>query len=236
MPKQSDVIPEEPVYAFFDFYAMYELYLRVGGYRDIGYEKYDTFVCERAYNLIKEKYEEVVDTFFRRIYDALEESVAAEIRHFPRRCSHCIALNEFYPQLREKSGFSNDHFDEAKKHPEKHPEVVWAMFYYPLWSCCYGGKKWAAAAKLLVESRNLKTRHDKVGWCDRVLDLYHNTGHLLNKTEFSCLSDSCVLTKKGKWSKPLNYRAHAKSIMAYVHFMTPSVKRLVIPQARLLSV
>lgn len=219
---------------FFDFYAMYELYLRVGGFREEGYPGYPVFVNERVYRKIVEKYEEVVDTFYAAVYDALVLSIAGEIEHFPSRCVGCCAPNEpkFYANIKKKSGVTPAMIDKAKNDVEAYPEVVYVLFSVPPWQCSYGGKRWAEAAKLLVDSKKIKTRHEKVGWCDQVLDLHHNTGHLLNKTDFAALSrDYLPRTRK----KALNFRAKAKSVLEYVPYLSPSVRRLVIPQARKLD-
>jgi hypothetical protein len=220
---------------FFDFYAMYELYLRVGGFREEGYPGYDVFGNEPIFRRIKEKYEEVVDDFYKQILEALELSVAGEIDHFPKRCPECIAPHEprFYDRLCKKAGITRKQIHDCKDDVVTYAEVVYALFSVPKWSAQYGGKKWAEAAKLLIESKTIKTRHEKVAWCDRVLDLQHNTGHLLNKTDFLPLSRD-YLPGSGRY-KALNFRAKARSVMNFVPYLSPSVRNLVIPRARLLD-
>lgn len=220
---------------FFDFYAMYELYMRVGGFREEGYPGYDVFVNEPIYRRIVDKYEQVVDDFYKEIFEALELSVAGEIDHFPQRCPECKAPNEpqFYDKLCRKAGITRKQIQDCKDDVVTYAEVVYALFSVPKWSAQYGGKKWAKAAMLLIESKSLKTRHDKVMWCDRVLDLHHNTGHLLNKTDFAPLSTD-YLPGSGRY-KALNFRAKARSVMQFVPYLSPSVRNLVIPRARLLD-
>ena len=76
---------EKIVSRFFDFYSIYELYLRIGGFREEGYPGYSVFVNERIFDKIKDKYNEIVDTFYEEVREALIESIHSESRHFPRR-------------------------------------------------------------------------------------------------------------------------------------------------------
>ena len=41
---------------FFDFYTIYELYMKVGGLREVGYDNYPVYINERAYEKIKNKF------------------------------------------------------------------------------------------------------------------------------------------------------------------------------------
>ena len=70
---------------FFDFYSIYELYMRVGGLQELGYNC-PVIIRDKQFYLIKEKFTQVVDKFFIDIFKALNESIASELRHFPRRC------------------------------------------------------------------------------------------------------------------------------------------------------
>lgn len=236
MKKQVDL--EEPVVKFFDFYTMYELYLRAGGFREEGYAAYPVFVNERIWNKIVDKYEETVDQFYSMVYEALVTAVGREMRHFPHHCNDYVTGQEqkFYKNLRTKGKITQDEIREAQDDVEKYADVAVKLFSIPQWACSYGGRKWAAAAQMLADSKKLKTRHQKVFWCDKVMDLHHNTGHLLNKTYFRCLSDACIPTKNGKYCNPLNFRAKANSVVKFVPYVSSSVRRLTIPRKRLLEV
>ena len=70
------------------------------------------------------------------------------------------------------------------------------------WNSGYGGRLWGHATAFLHE--NPRTEKQKVLWVDRVLDLYHNNGPLLDKTNFGVLFESH--DELGDYS-PLDFRA-----------------------------
>jgi hypothetical protein len=232
---QCPTFVEREVVTFFDFYAMYELYLRVGGYREIGYNTYDGFVGERAFFLIKEKYEATVDNFYQNIYDALTCSVGDEAYHFPKYCCGYDSRREdkFYKSFQRLTGFTCDQTNEAKCDPSAYLNVLHAMFSVP-WQIMFGGKKWADATEFLINARNIRHTHEKVIWCDRVIDLYHNTGHLLDKTDFYSLSECSIRRPNSLSISPLEFKTYAKSAMEFVPYVSSGVKRLLIPHSRLL--
>jgi len=53
---------------------------------------------------------------------------------------------------------------------------------------------------MLLKAESIKTIVEKIYWIDEVLDLQHNTGFILNKTEFMALFDK----RLGKSSKNKN--------------------------------
>lgn len=216
---------------FFDFYSINELYLRCGGFRDIGYDDYPVFVSHRIEVAIREAYEETVNSFYAEVYAALVASIKSELQHYPCSCSH-DATFKF-----EKLGISKQHIRSAKAHPSVYPELAHMIFTVPKWSAYYGGKKWAKGTQLLLDSKNVKTLSDKVYWIDRVLDLYHNCGHMLNKTKFRVLSEQNITRYPNrKWTTtPLNYRAKARSITDFLRFNSDSIARLVIPRKNILT-
>lgn len=222
---------EPCVIDFFDFYAMYELYMRVGGFREEGYSNYPVFINEDIFQRIKYKYEETVENFYTQIYNALCISISSELVHFPSRCRKGEAA---WGEIIKKTGLTEDQLVEARDNPEDNPEAAFLLFHIPKWSVAYGGKKWASAAKLLVEAKKLKTIHQKVGWCDRVLDLYHNSGHLLNKTDFASLSVKSI-SLSGKGIQPLTLRAKSRSVLQFLPYCSPSVRNLILPRKHLLD-
>jgi len=216
---------------FFDFYSIIELYLRTGGFRDIGYPGYSVFVTQRAEDKIRQAYERIVDSFYARIYTALVESVRSELHHYPGS-----TLDSKEKQIKEMG----INVSQAKKRPGMYPENAHILFTLPRWVSGYGGKKWAGGTALLIEAKKVKTHAEKVYWVDRVLDLYHNCGHMINKTEYRTLSSLSILWKSKTanrtfYSTPLDFRAKAKSIMEYIPHNSIAVKRLVIPQKKLLT-
>lgn len=216
---------------FFDFYSIIELYLRTGGFRDIGYSGYSVFVTQRAEDKIRQAYERTVDSFYEEIYNALVASVRSELHHYP---------GSTLDSKEEKIKGMGINISQTKKHPEKYPEAAHVLFTVPHWTSGYGGGKWAGGTALLIEAKRVKTRSEKVYWIDRVLDLYHNGGHMINKTKYSSLSNNTIKKKSEASGKtfhctPLDFRARAKSIMEYIPHNTTEVQRLVIPQKKLLT-
>lgn len=223
---------------FFDFYSINELYLRCGGFRDVGYDTYPIFVSKRAEDKIKEVYEDVVNKFYDKVYAALVTSVRSELRHFRSNAysptGYHYGVTGLYKFFQDKHGLSREVVENARFHPGVYPEIAYTLFYGVRWESSYGGKKWAKGAKSLIDARSVETTEDKVFWIDSVLDLYHNNGHMLDKTEFCALSEKNVHIG-GHDCKPLNYRARARSIMGFIPFNSSKVANLVIPQKNKLT-
>lgn len=226
---------------FFDFYTMYELYMRAGGFREAGYKHYSVIINQKIWERITSKYEEVVDSFYDELYHALVDAIKQELRHFPSECTsyHDESAGNYistWKMVCIKGNTTIDQLKNVSKNLEKHPEIAVKVFTIPEWDPEFGGRKWAKASQMLVESKKIKTRHEKVLWCDRVLDLYHNSGHLLNKTDFASLSIKCVvLPSSGRLVKPLTLRAKACSILHFISYCSPSVRNLVLPRRHLLD-
>lgn len=96
------------------------------------------------------------------------------------------------------------------------------------WVHAYGGKVWAKACELALESP--QTLKDKILWLDRLFDMQHNTGHLLNKTDFKVLEKKSVAFGRvmGKCLYPikmLNFRYEA-NLKQLSHFSSKKVKGL----------
>jgi hypothetical protein len=211
---------------FFDFYSIYDLYLRCGGYREIGYTNYPVIINQRGFDKIEEKYNDVVNNMYSETYKALVYSIQSELRHFPY-CCHS-SMNHFC----RINNVSKEDVKIVKKDVEKNFCLAYTIFDKGIWDYNYGGKKWAKATKMLIESKNINTIHKKVWWCDRVLDLHHNTGHLLNKTDFNILSKYVIKTRN-RLNTPLDFRATSESVFSFINFISFDIKNLLMPQSKL---
>jgi len=223
---------------FFDFYSINELYLRCGGFRDIGYKEYSVFVSARAEEKIKAAYEEIVNGFYAKVYAALVKSVTSELKHFNSNAyspvGYSFGAYGLYKFYKEKYGLTDEAITLARKLPDVYPEIAHLLFDGVKWSSDYGGKKWAKGTQALIDSKDIKTTEDKLFWTDQVLDLYHNNGHMLNKTMFKALSDKAV-NIDGHNRTPLSFRAGVRSITRFIPFNSPRVAKLVIPQKNKLT-
>jgi len=208
--------------------------MKVGGLREVGYDNYPVYINERAYEKIKNKFNEIVDDFSDKVYEALCHSIKSEVKHFPYECTITNRIRAC-ELIKRKSGYNKEDIFRAQRNPVKYPLATWAIFYFGPWGEGFGGKRWAKAVAEMKKYMSLKSRFQKVYWCDRVLHMQHNTGHLLNKTPFKQLTVVTVRKKSGRDQLVLNFRAKAKSILEFVPYVSSDVKKLVIPQSRLLT-
>jgi hypothetical protein len=226
---------------FFDFYTLNLL---------------DYFAGEKTLNhssraeRITNKYVEVTEEMYAKIRRALTYSIIREFRHFGSETFEPVVCDEAdeklfykYDMLKEMSikydlEFIRNRFDRYLKgelelhdlHIRFDIDLLIYAFSNVDWALKYGGRNWAKAAQLLREEP--KTVHHKQLWIDRVLDLQHNTGHILNKTDFWSLSQpkQChrqFEPRKNKRS-PLNYRRYANSISDLIRYSSSSVRKLAI--------
>lgn len=218
---------------FFDFYAINELYLRCGGFREVGYIKYDVFVPERIFEKIKYSYEEIVETIFQHTVECLSRTTRGELIH--NFYSRVLFQGDYMTPklLLKKEGYNMKIFygDGIIQNANK----AYHLFTEYSWEEPYGGKAWANGAEALMDLKNIETTSDKVYWVDRVMDLYHNTGHILNKTEFSCLENDVYANDPDEDEISfLDFRAECKTIFDFIDYCSDYVRKLIIPRKRLL--
>jgi len=242
LTKKQQLITE-----FFDFYSINELYLRCGGFRDIGYKGYSTFVSARAEEKIKAAYEQVVNNFYKKVYDALVASVKSELRHFRRYAfspvGYADGVSGLYRFFKDTHGLTKEKIDIVRKNPDLYPETAHLLFNGIKWNEDYGGESWAKGTQALIDSQMVKTTEDKVLWIDKVMDLQHNNGHMLDKTDFCALSEDAINLdvnldddlEDSVDTTPLDVRANARNIMVFIPLNSPRVAKLVIPQKNKLT-
>jgi hypothetical protein len=220
---------------FFDFYVINELYLRCGGFRDIGYPNYNVFVPEKIYETIKFQYEYIVELMFNHTVKCLANSIRKElINNFYCEASYEEGGHK-YPMTTEKlledAGhtlkifYGNGIIKNASK--------AHILFSNYIWTRYYGGEAWAKATEELVNLKNVKTTKDKVYWIDRVMHLHHNTGHILNKTRFRCIS-RYYYNNNTCYGTYLDFRATAPTIFDLSKLCSSNIYKLVIPRTRIL--
>lgn len=219
---------------FFDFYALSILRFFAG-------ERTLNHGC-RA-DRIERSYEEVVDLFYEEIRRALHYSVLREFRHFngrttlPRRNKRNARIKRFAElskrlnKLYDYGVGSLDKYLWKESDGESFQNIdlgdIEAGFNDFRWDTLYGGKAWGKAAGFLLQDP--KTTLNKELWIDRVLDLQHNCGHILNKTKFRVLSlRNKVPNPRTKGRRTiLNHRRYAQTIRELSSYGSARTKKLV---------
>lgn len=205
----------KPTRGFFDFYSLNLLNYFAGE---------NSLNFENRRKRINKEYENVVENFYKDILIALAYSVQREFRHYNTQA------NGREKELIKLSAKCKKGLPLLEKQLQEHDlsiipdkEILRKIlrgFESGNWCSSYGGKPWAEGARFLV---NLpKTFDEKVIWIDRVLDLQHNNGHMLNKTKFRSLSEYNYCFK----SNPLDYRKKAKTFSSLLQFSSLKVKSL----------
>jgi hypothetical protein len=229
---------------FFDFYVITAV---------------DTFCGEKTLNhankakRVTQTCKKVVDEMYEIVLESLRYAVTREFRHYHKEVytgkkKKLIVLSR---KIKRLFGLSkNSVFRRSAEIParfksqkrflqfvEKLREVdfesMHGAFDEGYWSHGYGGKKWAKACKMLLELP--LTHQQKVLWIDKVLDLYHNNGHLLNKSMLSVLSKPKTIgtdKQRNRYKTALNYRRYAQTLSELTHFSSEDVRNLFIANKR----
>jgi len=167
--------------AFWDFYALEYLYSWLSRSYGINQKKLD---------YIRELYEKTTYGLFRAACDALERSVRWEIRHaFDHIGTH--------PKKRKEATKQILRIFNLKKVPSRGRmplEMISLVFSLKkTWLSSFGGKSWADATELLIKAKPYLEQYAPDKWSiylDGIFDLEHNTGFVLNKTEFQIISET----------------------------------------------
>jgi hypothetical protein len=189
---------------FWEFYLLEYLYFRLHN---------NPLINGRLKEKINERFEIVTNTFLNLTRDSLERSIRSEMKYVFRVGSSLLfdainteeferewddygtvmgydgvigkrALRNLNKYLKGFGQFKIDRGVSSKTAPIEWGKIA---FKWPGWSSSYCGNNWAQACDTYLESRKVNSQKDKIMWIDRCLDLYHNNGFLLNKTEFAVL-------------------------------------------------
>lgn len=187
------------------------------------------------------------DSFYNKVRDSLHYAVLREFRHIDDYFIYDGDNTKEYDGIYKKYRLT---IRRIEKVVEKHyynqlasdkdiKDVinlkidlvdVYKMFHaHKYWETDFGGKLWAKATEFLL---NLpKNDKEKIVWVDRVLDLYHNSGPLLNKTEFKILFKPKTCGEKLMKRTALNYRRYAKAA-DLAKYSSVSLRKLFIANRR----
>lgn len=206
-------------------------------------------------NRIENRFANLTDSFYKEIRQALQYSVVREFRHF-----HDSVHGDFLKSDSDKYNLSKKIYKKTEKSKrndylenicffnsffnKQNFLIIYDGFKNHHWHAEYGGLLWAQATAFILQNpRNIK---EKELWIDRVLDLQHNNGNLLDKTYFSVLSsyfqEFGLLRGKDARNRrltdfmfienatslcPLDYRSKAPSISSLTLFASNTAKNLV---------
>lgn len=207
---------------FFDFYVMNEVWFRTVGAAHYGYPV-TKILPHRKEKVIHETFIKRVENLKTQIVSALEASVRKEINHW------IYSVREYFGEKRDEKGdgvphtshyyvackrFGLSYQPKASKLKRLPLETIREMYFTRCWCEDYGGSKWGEATELLIQLKASKTVKDDVYLIDRILDMQHNTGFILNKTVFATLDDKARARRKNKNGKtypvkPLTFRFSA---------------------------
>lgn len=224
---------------FFDFYT-------VNIIRDFKNRK-DMIYYHSKSERIDAYAERITDLFYGEVYEALRYSCIREFRHSRYEILSTTdgpkLLKKRIPSIDKTSraiakhinhGGENAQYREFNKHFNDIlikdnvtiSDIEWT--FRLKWNSDYGGEYWADAAQYLLKLPVTQTQ--KVLWVDKVLDLYHNNGPLLDKTSFSEIFES---SHYYHYQSPLDFRANA-TISELSKHCSPKIQRLVTANMRVL--
>jgi hypothetical protein len=189
---------------FFDLYTVNHLWFWTIGAQKSGYHFFNILPAPKE-ERIDETFEQVVTDMKKRVIKALEWSVRGEISHFygygPGSC------RSYFSPRHPIHNFIKRHGNRKLRHCPL--EVIEEAFNMNGWDADYGGKKWGKAVYWLIQLKKSSSLAEDCFIIDRIFDLQHNNGFVLNKTEFRILENRRMRFRK-KDMCPLTYRARAQ--------------------------
>jgi hypothetical protein len=193
---------------FWEFYAQWELWFLVGsGLELCGYNLTRVYP-QRLVEKVDTRFEKTVDDFFALLQFHLEHSIRSEMMYVFSSSSSlnffhdAVDSTKFEKRTDRNDGLavrraskaltaylkSHDNSITRRISPEEAP-IKWAKiaFDWEGWNYSYCGPLWARACEVFLDTPKRKTTHSRVSWIDNCLDMVHNNGFLMNKTECAAL-------------------------------------------------
>lgn len=219
---------------FIDFYTLNEIWFRTVGAETYGYNLTKVIPGKKA-DKIAAGLEKVVAVLKQEVIFALEASVRAEIAHWNNETSDkCYDVDKYtfrpeYTALCKLATVSRWHASIVKLQKLPLPAIS-RLFNYKHWSQSYGGKLWGDATDCLIKLKESTVLKDDIFLLDRIFDLQHNNGFILNKTEFAMLDrvrkfKLTAVDKNYVYKKALNFRFGA-TLADMVENSTFAVKKI----------
>ena len=224
-----------------DFYVLNSLWFNSGsGQSAYGYTPTDASVLipEAIGNRFEAELDFTTVVLGDNMGDALERSIRAELKHADfysgKKLGKAMRMG-LVPEGLDEEADSEYKMDLEKAEwealfPSKKEAAAFdpltctleqarKLFAWPdTWDEDYGGKPWVAAIDALDELRKTMSNGkltERITCIDKVLDLEHNTGCLLSKTEFSLVDDQF-----------LDFRAALTNVGPLLKYTSPEVTKL----------
>lgn len=162
------------------------------------FKAYAKILPHKKAEKINQAFHETITLIKANVIDALEYSVRREARHIYGCFNPSEKEIELLKTIKHISFEKNSYEDyNGKTHHSYYINGVnqdkmslydiQRVFSMKGWDSSYGGKRWAKGTEMLIALKNSKNVTEDVFLIDRILDLHHNTGFILNKTEFDIL-------------------------------------------------
>jgi len=234
---KSNIKSKGCLFLFFDFYTLNEIWFKTVGRTEYGYAETKILPFKKE-RVIDDTFREKVAAVKAEVIGALEYSVRREIRHWGDHVSFSAGA-KFCDDVRVNGTSNYDRANIKVGFTVEHPtyknlialplESISTLFFANCWDRQYGGKKWGIATDFLIKLKASKNIKDDIFLIDRIFDLQHNCGFILNKTNFVVLAEKRV-KRRGKknrayYYKPLNFRFKA-SIEEMVENCSDIVQRI----------
>lgn len=162
--KRNDIL-------FFDFYALHPVWSCLKKHYQ-----------DRSFDYINKLFEEKCFTFGRIVFNAISHSIDSETKYV---FGYYNGKN--YGTRKEiRYQFSKNKKIKIGTHPKDvNLQIKKSAFALKkMWHCDFGGHNWKLACDYCIDLRKALDNYDinkTVLLIDKILDLEHNTGHILNK-------------------------------------------------------
>lgn len=182
---------------FFDFYTLITL---------------DYFLGDSG-RIIQPSYKaKAITKLFNKKTESLYQNIKTDLYRSCRKEADSYYCYDVFCNSKERSIYRKSN---------RGPADLVRLFSADGWVTSYGGPLWAKGASFLLTEPKNKPR-----WIDDVMDLEHNSGFMLDKTDFVFLERKNSRFIKGKVINALDFRARA-TLKDLQRFCSPEVSNIV---------
>jgi len=213
LPQLITVKSDAVIKMFFDFYVLNEIWFKLVA-KDVIYGyKTDTIIPFRRESVLNEAFLEICEKLKFLMVNSLEWSVRRECRHFniygplgtlisrkslKKLMIKAISHNDQkdIKKIKEEINARKQHNSFIKKNKPWSKcslEAIREAFMMEGWDSEFGGVKWGEGTNYLIKLKESKSIKDDIFYIDRIFDLQHNNGFILNKTCFEALENLCLI-------------------------------------------